>query len=146
MNHLVILHKPYLDLIIAGTKTVESRLSKRCHPAATRCHPGDLLYLKDIAQYGGHVRAYARVKAVHVYSNLTEEQFKEVRQKWAATVGDDGPDDPFWGHKPHALFVTLDSVEPCHIDKALFPSNLAWASAWIVGQPTEEVLRQARRA
>ncbi|MBI2760547.1 MAG: ASCH domain-containing protein [Chloroflexi bacterium] len=40
------MHKPYLDMILAGTKTVESRLSRRRHPAATRCQPGDVVYLK----------------------------------------------------------------------------------------------------
>lgn len=43
INHLVILRPPYLDMILRGEKTVESRLSQRRHPAATRCAPGDVL-------------------------------------------------------------------------------------------------------
>ncbi|MBI2760546.1 MAG: hypothetical protein HYX51_03865 [Chloroflexi bacterium] len=49
-------------------------------------------------------------------------------------------DDPYWLAKAEArfaLFFTLVSVERFHIPARLLPARLAWASAWIVGQPDE---------
>ena len=140
MNHLVILRKPYLDLILAGRKTVESRLSRRRHPAATRCRPGDVLYLKEAR---GDVRGRATVAAVTEFSDIPSGGVARLAEEWWPRVVGGGPDDPYWLAKRdarHALFIELAEVRRCHIPARLFPRNLPWASGWIVGQPSEEIL------
>jgi hypothetical protein len=141
MNHLVILHKPYLDLILAGTKTVESRLSRRRHPAATRLRPGDALYLK---QAGGDVRGRATAGTITEVCDIPPGGVALLAEQWWPRVVGGGPDDPYWLTKAearHALFIELTDVRACHLPAAIFPRRLPWASGWIVGQPTDEILR-----
>jgi hypothetical protein len=143
VNHLVILHKPYLDLILAGTKTVESRLSKRRHPASARCRSGDRLFLK---QAGGNVCAVATAGAITEYRDIAPGGVAELARAWWPRVVGGGPDDPYWLAKRDArfaLFVELVDVRPLHIPSHLFPRRLPWASAWITGQPSEAILRAA---
>lgn len=142
MNHLVILHKPYLDQILSGAKTVESRLSRRRHPAATRLHEGDHLYLK---RAGGDVLARATAGTITVVDGLTPEGVDALARKWEGRVDGGVPDGTYWRAKRdarHALFVELRDVRPCHIPHWLFSRNLAWPSGWIIGQPSGEVLAQ----
>ena len=65
--HLVIMHQPYLDRILDGTKTVESRfLSRRVAPYR-QVDAGDLLLLKLA---GGPLLATTRVAAVETWDDL----------------------------------------------------------------------------
>jgi hypothetical protein len=142
VNHLVILRQPYLDLILAGVKTVESRLSCRRHPAAGRCRPGDVLYLK---QAGGDVRARATVARVVEVNDIPPGGVAALAEEWGERVAGTGPDDPYWRakrHARHALFIELANVEPVHIPAAALPRRLPWASAWIVGQPDADTVRR----
>src|SRR5437773_228527 len=82
-NHLVILRPPYLDMILSGEKTVESRLSLQRHPAATRCLPGDRLYLK---RTGGGIECRATVARIDVYAGLDVEALRAVSEEWAGRV------------------------------------------------------------
>lgn len=142
VNHLVILRQPYLDLILAGVKTVESRLSRRRHPAAGRCRPGDVLYLKQV---GGDVRARATVARVVEVNDIPPGGVARLAEEWGARVAGSGPDDPYWlakRHARHALFIELTDVQPIHIPAVALPRRLAWASAWIVGQPDADTVRR----
>ena len=49
-HHLVILHRPYLDLLLRGRKRVECRLSSVRRPPFEAVAPGDLLWLKPPSQ------------------------------------------------------------------------------------------------
>ena len=137
INHLVILRPPYLDMILRGEKTVESRLSRRRHPAASRCAPGDMLYLK---RTGGDVEGRARVLRIDEYSGLDAGALRALAEQWAGRVARTEPADCYQRRRQdarHALFFTLADVERIHIPAAALPRNLSWASAWIVGQPSE---------
>lgn len=145
MNHLVILRPPYLDMILSGEKTVESRLSRRRHPAATRCHAGDWLYLK---RTGGDIEGRARVERIDCYAGLTPERLRELAERWAGRVAASGPDDWYQRIRQdarHALFFTLVDVEPFALPKAVLPPRLPWASAWICGQPDDDLVRRHER-
>src|SRR5215211_5664822 len=142
INHLVILRPPYLDMILSGEKTVESRLSRRRHPAATRCRPGDVLYLK---RTGGDIEGRARVARVDIYAGLDADGLRALAEEWAGRVAACEPDDWYQRMKQdatHALFFTLAEVERIHIPRAALPRSLPWASAWIIGQPDEEIVRR----
>jgi hypothetical protein len=141
VNHLVILRPPYLDMILSGEKTVESRLSKRRHPAATRCAPGDILYLK---RTGGDIEGRARVARVDAYQDLDAAGLRALAAEWAGRVAAAAPDDWYQQMKRdarHALFITLTDVERVSIPAAALPRRLPWASAWITGQPTDALVR-----
>lgn len=140
MNHLVILHKPYLDLILAGTKTVESRLSRRRHPAASRLQQGDRLFLK---QAGGDVLALAVAGTITEFRDIPSGGVQRLAEEWWPRVVGGGPDDPYWVSKAaarFALFVELRNVERCRIPPSVFSRRLPWASGWIVGQPDDALL------
>src|SRR5262245_8586311 len=98
-NHLVILRPPYLDMILDGSKTVESRLSRHRHPAATRCAPGDILYLK---RTGGHIEGRAVVTRVDIYVNLDAEALRALSTEWAGRVAATEPDDWYQRMKRYA--------------------------------------------
>jgi ASC-1-like (ASCH) protein len=77
--HLVILKKPYLELILSGRKTIELRLSKGRQPAFGRVQPGDRLLLKVSS---GPVCGAAIVADVRFYDDLTPERIVHIRQQY----------------------------------------------------------------
>ncbi|UCD52032.1 MAG: ASCH domain-containing protein [Phycisphaerales bacterium] len=83
-HHLVILKKPYLDLILSGEKTIESRLTKGKTAAFGRVQAGDKLFLKAS---GGPVSATATVADVKYYPNLTRPQIVEIKQQYGPQIG-----------------------------------------------------------
>jgi hypothetical protein len=85
--HLVILKKPYLDLILAGEKTIELRLTRAKRPACGRVLCGDRLFLK---QSGGPVCGLATVKDVEYHEGLTPERILQIKQRHNDQIkGDD---------------------------------------------------------
>jgi len=77
--HLVILRKPYLDEILAGRKSVESRFTKTKRYEFGKVFPGDILFLKESS---GPVCAKATVAAVKNFPNLTPRQLSDIRQQY----------------------------------------------------------------
>ena len=77
--HLVILKKPYLDLILGGRKTIELRLTRARRPPGPRALPGDRLFLKAS---GGPVCAVATAAEVRYYEDLTPERVAGIRQEY----------------------------------------------------------------
>ena len=65
--HLVVLKRPYLEAILAGTKRIESRFTRTKHYAFGRVLAGDKLFLKVSS---GPVCAIATVAAVKNFENL----------------------------------------------------------------------------
>lgn len=142
LNHLVILRPPYLDMILSGEKTVESRLSRRRHLAAGRCLPGDVLYLK---RTGGDIEGRAVVSRIDAFEALDPDALRALSVEWSGRVAATEPDD--WYQRlrhdaTHALFFSLRDVERITIPRTALPRSLPWASAWIVGQPEPSVVRR----
>jgi hypothetical protein len=59
--HLAVFVEPYLDLLMAGTKTIESRFSQNGGAPFEQIWPGDLVLLK---RSGGDINGIARVGEV----------------------------------------------------------------------------------
>src|SRR2546423_2885042 len=53
-GHLAVLTMPYLEKIVAGQKTIESRFSRVRMPPFNKVGPGDVVFLKEV---GGPVHA-----------------------------------------------------------------------------------------
>jgi ASC-1-like (ASCH) protein len=86
--HLVILKKPYLDLILSGRKTIELRLTRARYVPGPRAAAGDRLFLKAS---GGPVCAVATAAEVRYYEDLTPERIAGIRREYNEKIG--GGDD-----------------------------------------------------
>ena len=81
--HLAILAPGWTDLILDGSKTIESRFTKvRCAPFG-KVHEDDVVYLKES---GGLVKGMFTVAKVETFENLTDAQicdlfYKEYREQ-----------------------------------------------------------------
>jgi ASC-1-like (ASCH) protein len=78
-HHLVILKKPYLNLIVSGRKTIELRLGKGRRGAFGHVYRGDRLFLKVSS---GPVCAVATVADVKYYEDLTPQRIVQIRQQY----------------------------------------------------------------
>lgn len=105
MNHLAILHRRYLDAILTGDKTVESRLSKnRCAPFE-RVEQGDLIYFKESS---GPVRACAMVASVEYHEDLTPAAVGRLERAHNGSVRGERE---YWLLKREARYATLIWLE-----------------------------------
>ena len=77
--HLVILKKPYLDAILAGQKTIESRFTRVRHSFISQVRQGDTLFLKASS---GPVYGQADVAAVKYFENLTPAKMAEIERQY----------------------------------------------------------------
>ena len=130
-HHLVILKKPYLDLILSGRKTIELRLSKGRQPAFGRVCPHDRLFLKLSA---GSVCGAAAVAHVECYEDLTPQGIVQIKQRYNAEIM---ASDAVWESvmdRRYGFLVWLRDVRripPIRIDKK------DWR-AWVVLTPGED--------
>jgi ASC-1-like (ASCH) protein len=108
-HHLVILKKPYLERILYGSKTIESRFTKTKRPYFGRVLPGDTLFLKESS---GPVCGRATVASVKNFENLTPKRVAKIKQQCNHDIGGD---DEYWRSKAGCKFgvlVWLRGVEP----------------------------------
>ena len=122
--HVAILLPPYIRLILAGRKTVESRLTQRPLPPYRTIQPGERIYFKASS---GTFQATARAADVTCYDNLTPTQILVLQKRHNAAVCGEAR---YWQGKRHsryATFITLREVAPTAIGPAIAPSSgLAW--------------------
>ncbi|MFB6088631.1 MAG: ASCH domain-containing protein [Candidatus Aenigmatarchaeota archaeon] len=81
-THLAILYKKYLDLILSGKKTIESRFSKIRSVPYGKVESGDRIIFKESS---GPVRGEASVEKVEYFDNVDIEGVKKIINKY----GDD---------------------------------------------------------
>jgi len=116
-NHLVILKKQYIDAILDGSKTIESRLYKGPMPPFGCIAPGDKLYLKVSS---GPVCATAEVDAVKSFENLTPAAVQDLKEKYNSRIL--GADE-YWQMKSDSRVAVLvklknaQSIPPFNINK-----------------------------
>lgn len=115
--HLVILKKPYLDMILEGRKRIELRLYKTKHPAFGRVFAGEKLFLKVSS---GHVSAIATVEKVKTFENLTPGRILELKKRYNHDIGGS---DEHWHSKMDSKYCLLvwlkdvKTIEPLRIHK-----------------------------
>jgi hypothetical protein len=135
--HIAIFHEPFLSLLLAGRKTVESRYSKNRVAPFEAVSAGDLLLLK---------RSSGPIVGVAVAGNpgfyeLDEDAWLDIRTRFARAIC--APDEDFWLQREHARFATLipiaavTTVEEFLIEKRdrrgwalLARHTMASAAAW----------------
>lgn len=103
--HLAVLVEPYLQFILDGRKTVESRFGvHRAAPHGT-VQSGDLVFLK---QSSGPVVAACRIGKIWSF-DLQATAIRSVRERFARELC--AEDAEFWRARAHATIATLMQVD-----------------------------------
>ena len=123
--HLVILKKPYLDAILQGRKTVESRFYQTKQNWLLRVCTGDKLFLKASS---GAVMATAIVAGLRHFDNLTAPQIEELRNQYNQYICGD---DFYWRQKSNSKFGILVWLKNVQAITPVFIRKADWR-AWVV--------------
>ncbi|MEL6497222.1 MAG: ASCH domain-containing protein [Planctomycetota bacterium] len=110
MIHIAVIKREYVELILAGKKTAELRLTRTRGAPHGRVSPGERLYVK---QSSGPIRATALVTDVESHEDLTPRRIRQLARDTAKTVR--GKPD-FFRERENARYATImhfDDVEPC---------------------------------
>jgi hypothetical protein len=101
--HIAILLEPYLQFVLDGTKTVESRFSRNGCAPFERVTAGDILLLK---RQSGPIVGACAVSDVWDY-RLTPSTLADIRTRFGAAIQ---PQNGFWEDRVNAEFATLMRV------------------------------------
>ena len=116
--------KAYLDMVLAGTKTVECRLTRDARDPYERIEPGERIYFKQSA---GPYRAMAVAEHVLFEAELTPRRVEQLKRDYNELISGEAA---FWRSKRDARFATLiwlSAVEPVHAGPAVRPlQGVAW--------------------
>ncbi len=129
-HHLAILKKQYLDAILAGRKTIESRLYQTKQKWLSQISAGDKIFLKASS---GPVMATAIVDKVKYFENLTAAQILEMKKQYNQQILGD---EHYWREKTNSRFgilVWLKNVQPIPHQSI---KKFDWR-AWVVLTPKE---------
>jgi len=99
--HLAILVNPYLQLLLDGQKTIESRFSINRRAPYAQVQHGDVVLLK---RSGGPITGIGLVTDARFY-RLTPEVLQAIRDEFADELGISDPS--FWSDRERAAFATL---------------------------------------
>jgi ASC-1-like (ASCH) protein len=128
--HLVILKKPYVDAILAGRKTIESRFTRAKHSFISQIKQGDILLLKASS---GPVCGQASVSAVRHFEDLTPAKMTDIKRQYNEHILGS---DEYWKGKAGCRFGFLAWLEDVRPVKPRFISKKDWRS-WVVLTPKE---------
>ena len=117
-SHLVILKKPYLDKILSGAKTIESRFSKTMIAPFGRIVSGDRLFFKVSS---GPVCALGRAVKVEQFDDLIPAKVNLLRRKYDRHW--------YWKVENSPICWGWTAKEPvCHLTVGMLQEAFAWAS------------------
>lgn len=125
--HLAVFVEPYLQYVLQGAKTIESRFSLRRSAPYGRVRPDDLLLLK---RSGGPITGICTVSNVWLY-HLDPASWQFIRREFAQALC--AQDPAFWQQREHANFATLMRVENVRaIAPMTFPKRdrRGWVVLW----------------
>lgn len=103
-GHLAILTQPYLDKIIVGKKTIESRFSKMRVPPFYKVQKGDILLLKETA---GPIAAIALVANVKFFGPLKPRDVELVMAEYSDGLA---LEESFTKAKQDSKYATLINI------------------------------------
>ena len=124
-SHLAILKKPYLDMILSGQKTVESRLTKTRRAPFGHIAKGDKVFFKISS---GPVCAVASVHSVRQYKNLTSKKIIQLKNQYNNLILGA---DSYWKEKKHSRYAVLVWLADVRDTKPIKIDKKDWR-AWIV--------------
>lgn len=130
--HLAVFVEPYLQFLLEGKKTVESRFSVyRCAPYE-RVSEGDLVLVK---RSGGPICGVCRVEHVWNYQ-LDPCSWNRIRSDFAAALC--AQDPSFWKSREEASFATLMAIRDV---RTIAPISVRKRDrrGWVVLRPSAEL-------
>lgn len=109
--HLGVFVEPFLDAILDGRKTIESRFGVHRNAPFQRVSAGDFILLK---KSGGPVVGIAIARDASFYE-LDQDMLEDIRNRFAARIY--AEDDEFWAARAEKRFATLIEIdEVCRIE------------------------------
>lgn len=124
MIHVAILMKSYVEMVLSGRKTIESRLTKTARAPYGMIERGERIYFK---QSSGPFRATAVVDQVLFVDELTPKRLKELKRAYNGGICGD---DAFWERKRdsnYASLIWLRGVEAVEYGPKVNPQRgIAW--------------------
>jgi ASC-1-like (ASCH) protein len=100
-RHVAVLKAEYIEAILDGRKTVESRLSRTRREPLHAVRVGDEVYFK---QSSGGYRAAAKVRRVEFHEDLSPRDVRDLRKRLNAEVLASAT---YWRDKREAKYATL---------------------------------------
>ena len=123
--HLAILKKQYMDLILTGEKTVESRFTKTRRAPFGGIKAGDRIFLKLSS---GPVVATAFARKVIFKDSLCPYQIEKIKQQYNQYILGS---DEFWDSVKKSRYATLVWLEKIEPIKPLKINKKDWR-AWVI--------------
>jgi len=124
--HVAILLRPYIQMILEGRKTVESRLTRTSRVPYKAIEPGERIWFKASA---GPFMCQAVARDVTFYEDLSPRLIERLMREWNNRVCGE---PTYWHMKRnsrYATFITLDDVQRAAVGPKLAPSR---GPAWFV--------------
>lgn len=101
MIHVAVLLRPYVELILAGEKSVECRLTRTAKAPYNGVELGDRIYFKESS---GPWRLTAIIEQVLFEEGLTPKRIREIRRDYNDVIRGEAE---FWKSKRDARYLTL---------------------------------------
>ena len=101
--HMAVMVEPYLSRVLDGSKTMESRFSRKKIAPWRRVSPGDVVVLKKSG--GSFAAVFEATDATYV--ELSPDSMAQIRQAYGQALC---VDDAFWQAKAECSFATLISI------------------------------------
>ena len=132
--HLAILVEPYLQFILDGKKTIESRFSVHRCPPYKKVYRGDIVLLK---RSGGPIIGLCQVTEAWFYQ-LDPASWKTIKADFATAIC--AQDPTFWQDREGASFATLIRIK--HV-RTITPLHFIKRDrrGWVVLKPAQVQLR-----
>jgi len=121
--HIAILKRYYLDLILAGRKRLECRLTRQARPPFQQIAPGEKVLLKQSA---GPIRGQAVVEDILFLENLTPAGVQSICRDYNDRILA-APD--FWQSRQNCRYcslIWLKDVTPLEPYRIKTPGMRAW--------------------
>lgn len=130
MQHrLAIFTQPWLDLILNGKKTIDSRLTKvQCAPYG-KISAGDVVYMKES---GGLVKGQFIASKVETYVNLTPEILRKINTQYHQEIFVDLGLKGLKKKWSNSKYATLIHVSNVIVYQKPFPYPRKGRTAWIL--------------
>jgi ASC-1-like (ASCH) protein len=116
-SHLVILKRPYLQAILSGRKSIESRFMKIKRVPYAKVSAGDRLFFKES---GGKVCGTGKAGKVMQFKGLTDQRIIQLKRKYNQRICGA---DSYWEQQKDCRWGVLvwlkevRAIEPIRIDK-----------------------------
>jgi len=131
--HLAIFVEPYLQFILEGKKTIESRFSANRAAPYNKIRKGDIILLK---RSGGPIMGLCEVTDAWFYQ-LDPKSLGDIRREFTESLC--AQDPAFWSSRKNASFATL-----MRIKNPLAIAPMAWTKrdrrGWVILKDRSEQL------